>query len=181
MKKLLVATAIAIMGFALNAATCSWGVWGGLFERGTTDTANGYLVYFFDNNTYSASDAKIALAAGDFSFLSQGYQAEYLSSDGETEVSDVGNFANSYTIDGYMVIFDAGTTDAATYAYVSLDDERSSATTGANGQAAVIDFDDQLGMQTAGNWTATTAVPEPTSGLLLLLGVAGLALKRKRA
>lgn len=30
----------------------------------------------------------------------------------------------------------------------------------------------------AGNWGA---VPEPTSGLLLLLGVAGLALKRKRA
>ena len=28
---------------------------------------------------------------------------------------------------------------------------------------------------------AYTAVPEPTSGLLLLLGVAGLALKRKRA
>ena len=33
-------------------------------------------------------------------------------------------------------------------------------------------------MSTATGWTA---VPEPTSGLLLLLGVAGLALKRKRA
>ena len=32
---------------------------------------------------------------------------------------------------------------------------------------------------TGGNFTA--AVPEPTSGLLLLLGMAGLALKRKRA
>ena len=30
-------------------------------------------------------------------------------------------------------------------------------------------------------YTAPTPVPEPTSGLLLLLGVAGLALKRKRA
>ena len=33
---------------------------------------------------------------------------------------------------------------------------------------------------TVGKWSAA-AVPEPTSGLLLLLGVAGLALKRKRA
>ena len=32
---------------------------------------------------------------------------------------------------------------------------------------------------TAGGWYS--AVPEPTSGLLLLLGMAGLALKRKRA
>lgn len=38
----------------------------------------------------------------------------------------------------------------------------------------------ELKMSTAvpGGWTVT---PEPTSGLLLLLGVAGLALKRKRA
>lgn len=36
------------------------------------------------------------------------------------------------------------------------------------------------GGSTATAWS-TAAVPEPTSGLLLLLGVAGLALKRKRA
>ncbi|MBR3923740.1 MAG: PEP-CTERM sorting domain-containing protein [Kiritimatiellae bacterium] len=30
-------------------------------------------------------------------------------------------------------------------------------------------------------WTEVSAAPEPTSGLLLLLGMAGLALRRKRA
>lgn len=30
-------------------------------------------------------------------------------------------------------------------------------------------------------WSGTVAIPEPTSGMLLLLGIAGLALKRKRA
>ena len=33
----------------------------------------------------------------------------------------------------------------------------------------------------AGDWTKYSSVPEPTSGLLLLLGVAGLALRRRRA
>ena len=33
----------------------------------------------------------------------------------------------------------------------------------------------------SGGWYTASDVPEPTSGLLLLLGVAGLALKRKRA
>ena len=36
--------------------------------------------------------------------------------------------------------------------------------------------------QTAGNWsTVAASVPEPTSGLLMLLGFAGLALRRRRA
>jgi len=42
-------------------------------------------------------------------------------------------------------------------------------------------FDDQSApADTFGAWTTPGAVPEPTSALLLLIGVAGLALKRKR-
>jgi len=37
-----------------------------------------------------------------------------------------------------------------------------------------------MGTATPYSFKITTAVPEPTSGLLLLLGVAGLALRRKR-
>ena len=41
-------------------------------------------------------------------------------------------------------------------------------------------FDNAIGSSLASNWTAVP-VPEPTSGLLLLLGVAGMALRRRRA
>lgn len=176
MRKLIIAASVALTGFALSAATCSWSVWGGLYEMGSTTEADGYLVYFFDNAAYSSANAKTALAAGDFSFLTNGFEAEYLSSAGDAEANDVGNFGNAYTIDSYMVVFNAGTTADATHAYVSSAAEMASGTTGAAGQFANIEFSAQTGMQSAGNWTA---VPEPTSGLLMLLGMAGLALRRR--
>ena len=47
------------------------------------------------------------------------------------------------------------------------------------GKTATIAFGSQkTASQASGGWAA---VPEPTSGLLMLLGIAGLALKRKRA
>ena len=51
----------------------------------------------------------------------------------------------------------------------------------ADGEGALT-LDPDFGAGSAGDWTAAPgSVPEPTSGLLLLLGAAGLALRRRRA
>lgn len=179
MKKLIIAAIAAFFGIVANAAVASWDV-DTVYAKGTTDNATGYLVYFVDAG-YSAASAKADLGKGDFAFLgnaSQAWEASDLVDDGYVEGITGSVYGSGVTVNGYLVIFDAATTAAATSAYVS--DIATGATT-ALGGAAQLSFDDSqlAGMQTAGNWTAVA--PEPTSGLLLLLGMAGLALKRKRA
>ena len=79
----------------------------------------------------------------------------------------------------YAVLYNSkGTTSTTAYDYYAV----SSVLTG-NPVAVSPDTPIALTWQTSAGYPAYTAaaVPEPTSGLLLLLGVAGIALKRKRA
>ena len=52
---------------------------------------------------------------------------------------------------------------------------------GAQTSVSKATFADTTATYAGAGWYQAAAVPEPTSGLLILLGVAGLALKRKRA
>jgi len=62
--------------------------------------------------------------------------------------------------------------------------ERASVTTGDDGNGSFTTFGaGTIASQTAAAsaWSSAGSVPEPTSGLLMLVGLAGLALRRRRA
>jgi len=78
------------------------------------------------------------------------------------------------------------TGDLATYSFYSAIGSVVGDTYTAAWTSYVRDYDSLAGVIQSGTMSSadvwnTAVVPEPTSGLLLLLGVAGLALKRKRA
>ena len=87
-----------------------------------------------------------------------------------------GNLSAGDTANGYIVLFD--TSDASTASYFAYTTTKS-ATVAASGAPITLAYG-TFAAGTQGGWQST-AVPEPTSGLLLLLGIAGLALKRKHA
>ena len=92
---------------------------------------------------------------------------------------------------GTINVNDSWVTEGTTYSWyaVVVKDDQYYVSSSATSSTAVADtatpanvtFASKNEMATASNWKTFSDVPEPTSALLILLGVAGLALKRKRA
>ena len=86
---------------------------------------------------------------------------------------------DSTSYSAYLVIFDTATiTESSKFfvsspvAFATLEGMNNATSNFGNLKTA---------SQNAANWYDVASIPEPTSGLLLLLGIAGLALKRKQA
>ena len=193
MKKLLL-TGIAILGLAIcaEAASVDWASAGiqttGDFDEGTGDYAAGYAVYLFSNaGTYTQAAMATAIAANNgwadaFAATSAAYLG-VTTADADGAISPLAVTVADGDFSGYLVIFDDADYTKAKYAFVS---ETYTATDNAvhkmaldyDGDTWVNALDYSTAGQTGSNWHA---VPEPTSGLLMLLGMAGLALRRRRA
>ena len=191
MKKLVMAMAIALATVAAQAETVVFGI-NPVYRAGTEDgiSANGYLIYGDTLTQSAAVDAfcsagasyESTLASSAARALTVGIEDGFGGS-GHTQVSRISD-------EMYALCFDQD--DNNYYMYVSpvaTYEEPLLNIYGAADSSSAPARSASDGYQSAG-WYAvarssvpdpTSPVPEPTSGLLMLLGVAGLALKRKRA
>ena len=179
MKKLMVAlTAIAVSMFT-QAAQFSWSAEGVSGYNGASQ--EDYLIYWVDAATTVTADNYSNIA-------SFGHADTWGGVDdvGEAE-GIVSGFSAGDTVSGYLVVFDSDDISTAEHFYTSA---TQSTTANASGifVPASLTYD-MSGSASASAWTATSGggsgsggetIPEPTSGLLLLVGGAMLALRRKQ-
>ena len=166
MKKLLVLAAVVAMASASQAASYIWGFQSGEIEGPTAaySDADGFLTggtaYLYIAGSLVATATQDA-EAFNFGAFDAGNP---VSSDAVSSTA-----GQAYT----LVLRTSDDAYEITYSGTSTSYE----VVGMGTSTTIMNLVDTT-PYTAGSWTA---VPEPTSGLLLLLGVAGLALKRKRA
>lgn len=183
MKKFLIIMAMVLIASAVNAASVNWS---GANVKPDPDgnAATSYTIYLVDANVISSGDLAGQIAAGNLSSL-QGDAVVATTTGLAQGDGGVGRWATtaslppSYTNgDGYTfytIILNNGL-DSATQYMVTAEQTW-------NIPEAAGNLSMDFGSQAENNWVAIPIkpVPEPTSGLLIMLGVAALALKRKKA
>ena len=184
MKKLLMGLAAVVLAGSLHAATAAWGT----KNDGAKTYANATIYMVLSSNFDAAISA---LNDGGSSVASKmaGYDldASVITANGKGAANGYYDNASSGQSYNWILVMSNGAAIAdgmkyystAAISYATMDAAGAIAT----GAATPTDF--MLVDSTTNLFTGTSgtigAAPEPTSGLLLLLGVAGLALKRKRA
>jgi hypothetical protein len=206
MKKIIMVAAVALAAISVNAAATSWS-WStgtsvlkaGYTGQGASSAVlSGMTVYLLATTATATSDftAQKALLTGirDGSITTSNIDAlksNTTDKDGKIIAANGVVFDRTDVAVGakalyYEVVFSAD----GQYVYISgntsvtaLDEGKTAAIATVSGASTQLRDDTGSGDFTAAGWykVSASAVPEPTSGLLLLLGVAGLALRRKRA
>ena len=169
MKKIMIAAAIVCAAVASQAASISWEL------SGAGTESAGYKVY-----VVSALSQFADVAAIQSSLLSH--------TDGVVEKTIVAGARGGESAAGSVINTAWETIDSVDFYYVIVKNDNSGYWASEKQTALVAKGSNQPQVSSLTTLSTIAAspmtafgVPEPTSGLLLLLGVAGLALRRKQA
>ena len=179
MKKLVIALVAATIAVATQAATVNWG--GAIDGPAVGDVA---MLLWSDSAFSGAATSIDGTAVGATANNGGSVVSTYTltASDIDPKYEFASTYNTSGSVDGYYAIL---ISNAAGTSASYMDMGQISGTTAMSAPTS-LQFNsgwtsDSDSLTMGGYTVAVSAVPEPTSGLLLLLGMAGLALKRKRA
>ena len=182
MKKLMILAAAVVASVAANAAAITWGsgtVYLADSSKAGKDAVTGYL-FLIDATTYGTLAANStgtamsdAVYAAYGSSLGSATATKTTTAKGIANITDPTVYANGDTAYA-AVLFIEGDNYMGNVATYTLTSDLDASV---GGMATTL-FGNVGSSTTA---TAWSSVPEPTSGLLMLLGMAGLALRRRRA
>ena len=188
MKKLMIAAAIVCAAMMSQAASLKWGsdtyYWDPANNAKATAIAGGNVVLCLINDGADWKNGVTVLDTG--SLVTSGMTAQIGRVQGSSSGSFEWAFADGTLKNGNVltVLFKDSEGNFSQLAYVDGDGKPSSSlvsdtytVTGLSGDDSTLD---KFAFGSTGNYTAQ-AVPEPTSGLLLLLGIGAMALRRRRA
>ena len=187
MKKILIGAAAVMFGIAANAATYNWTFVSSWVSPDDNDPLEGATLYAFDANAYASSTIIAALDAatdGGVATLANALGSGIVDANGEVTVNGSGLTDNGAT-PPYASMFGLLVDEDKYYLVDGMSDVKITDTIAAGAKAGFNAGDlvtgDTSTWSTIGGGAGPSPIPEPTSGLLLLLGVAGLALRRKQA
>ena len=197
MKKLMIAAAIVCAAAMSQAATCYWNFKSDAFG-GTLYKADGTGTYSGTGYVYLLGvgmDQDTVLSAVRGGSNPSGYLTTVDFTDGRFEKAEFGSEATPQTdVDFFYVVKDGDklylsdiVTAMATESKMGSDVKIAPEWLYTDAEPIETGTFAAKVERTGGDygwgeaWYAASSVPEPTSGLLLLLGVAGLALRRRRA
>ena len=188
MKKLLMALTVALVAIGLNAATVNWDVnygWVTQFDTDGDSSLVGYLGYLFDGNAYTQSALQTALTTTGNTVLDNALGSGEVTVDGELAFNGSGLSYDATVSPAYakalLVLIDSAAKNGSAFTIASLADVEVTDAVIAGGAKFGGAGDLYTGDVSTWSTVSTATVPEPTSGLLMLLGMAGLALRRRRA